>query len=97
MRPISSGTNEYHRSHPLFAHFAKLAGKEEKIYKHAEFSALLNAGRKDVYAILVQRFNRNGEMLLAKPCVICQNIIKSWGVKKVMYTTPTGIDFYMVS
>ena len=96
MRPISSGTNEYHRSHPLFAHFAKMVGREEKIFKHAEFSALISAGNKEVYAILVQRFGQNGNMLLAKPCIICEKIIEYWGVKKVMYTTPSGIESYEI-
>lgn len=96
-RVISAGTNEYNRSHPLMQEFAIKAGEsEEKIYRHAEFNAVLSAGRKDVHSILVQRFHNNGDMANAMPCKTCQQMLKSFGVKIVRYTTDEGIKEYEV-
>ncbi len=96
-RVIGTGTNEYHRSHPLMQEFALKAGEsEEKIYRHAEFNAVLDAGRKDVDSILVQRFHANGDMANAMPCPTCQQMLKSFGVRLVRYTHPDGIKEYQI-
>ena len=91
-RAISFGKNDYTRSHPLFKHFAVLAGEsEEKIYKHAEFSALIAAGKKEVYSVTVERFDKKGRPALAKPCKTCTLMLKSFGVQIVNYTDNGGI------
>lgn len=91
-RPIGSGRNEYRRSHPLMKHFAVLAGESpEKIYRHAELSAVLDAAGKDIYSILVQRFDAEGNPALARPCRTCQQMLKAYGVKVVRYTSQDGI------
>lgn len=96
-RIVGTGTNEYDRSHPLMQEFAVKAGEsEEKIYRHAEFNAVLDAGRKDVDSILVQRFHRNGDMANAMPCKTCQQMLKSFGVRLVRYTHETGIKEYEI-
>ena len=96
-RVIGTGTNEYHRSHPLMQEFAIKAGEsEDKIYRHAEFNAVLASGRKDVDTILVQRFHTNGDMANAMPCKTCQCMLKSFGVKYVRYTTDEGIKEYEI-
>jgi len=91
-RPIGSGVNDYSRSHPLMKHFALLAGEpEEKIYRHAELSAVLDAGNKDVYSILVQRFDAEGNPANARPCRTCQRMLQAYGVKQIRYTTSDGV------
>lgn len=91
-RILSYGENEYHRSHPLFKHFAVLAGEsEEKIYKHAEFSAVIAAGKKDIHSITVERFDIKGKPVLAKPCKTCTLMLKSFGVKVVNFTDNGGV------
>lgn len=73
-------------------HFAVLAGEpEEKIYRHAELSAVLDAGNKDVYSILVQRFDAEGKPANARPCRTCQRMLKAYGVKVMRYTSQNGI------
>lgn len=95
-RVLSSGTNDYHKSHPLMKMYAMKVGESElKHFKHAELSALLKAG-PNVDTILVQRFDRYGANAQAKPCKTCQEIIKAYGVKTVRYTTTDGVEEYKV-
>jgi deoxycytidylate deaminase len=96
-RVIGAGTNDYRKSHPLMQLYAKRAGESEmKIYQHAELAAILSAGRKEIYKILVQRFDAKGDMALAMPCPTCQEMIKDFGIKVVQYTSPSGIQTYKV-
>jgi len=96
-RVIGTGTNEYHRSHPLMQEFAIKAGEsDQKIYRHAEFNAVLASGRKDIHSILVQRFHTSGDMANAAPCRTCQQMLKSFGVKYVKYTHEEGIKEYEI-
>lgn len=96
-RVLGAGINEYDRSHPLMQEFAIKAGEsEEKIYRHAEFNAVLASGRKDIHSILVQRFSKDGNMANAMPCPTCQQMLKSFGVKLVRYTHDDGIKEYEI-
>jgi deoxycytidylate deaminase len=95
---LGAGVNEYNRSHPLMKHFSLQAGEsEEKIYKHAELSAVLSCGNKDIHSILVQRYQANGDPANAMPCRTCQEMLKSFGVKVVKYTTEDGLKEYQVA
>lgn len=85
-RIISVGFNSYTRTHPTQAHFAKLAGQEERQFLHAEIHALLKAGDRDVYKISVERYNNLGEPVNAEPCAVCKLAIKAWGVKYTEHT-----------
>lgn len=94
-RVLATATNDYKRSHPLFKHFAVLAGESpDKHYRHAEFNACLEAKGKDIHSILVQRFDAEDKPALAKPCKTCQLVLKSFGVKIVRYTTSEGVESY---
>lgn len=96
-RVISSGANQYNKSHPLMKHFAELSGEsDEKIYLHAELAALLAARGKEVDSVLVQRFDSEGSPRLAKPCKTCQTMLKAFGVRLVRYTTEEGVQEYEV-
>ncbi len=89
-KPIATGTNFYRKSHPFQASLAAKVNLPEKKFLHAEISALLRSGDKKVYRITIERYSSGGEMLLAKPCLICQEGIKLYGVKIVEYTTQQG-------
>jgi deoxycytidylate deaminase len=90
---IGSGVNDYKKSHPLMKIYAVKAKESPlKIKKHAELSALLAAGNKQIHSLFVQRFDANGNPALAKPCLTCQCMLKDFGVKFVEYTTPNGIE-----
>ena len=84
---IAKASNSYTQTHPIQAHFAKLCGKPDLIYLHAEIAALLKCGKRKPYSIFVERFKKDGSPGLAKPCAICERAIKAWGVKYVTYTT----------
>lgn len=92
---IASGMNSYRKTHPLMRHFAKLAGEhEEKTAIHAELQAMLRSKGKEVYSILVQRFDAFGNPKVAKPCLTCQKILEAFEVKVVRYTTEEGVKEY---
>ena len=86
-RKLTEGSNSYTKSHPLQAKFAVQVGLDDKIYLHAEISALikLKKGQKP-YRIVVERYKENGEPALAKPCLVCQAAIQSFGITFVEWT-----------
>lgn len=94
-RVISSAMNDYRKSHPLMKHFSILAGESEHKHAiHAELGACLAARGKEIDSILVQRYDAYGNQSLAKPCKACQEMLKSFGVKTVRYTSKEGIKEY---
>jgi hypothetical protein len=84
-RLLSVGRNSYVKTHPLQAHYSRKAGKPDAIYLHAELAALLKA-KEPVHKLVVTRFGRKGQPLLAKPCAACQLAIEEFGVKHVEHT-----------
>lgn len=85
-RLISKQRNSYEKTHPIQAHFAKMVGKPDAVYLHAEIAALLACGKQRPYSIYVERRRRDGTLGMAKPCIICQAAIKAWGVRNVFYS-----------
>lgn len=63
---------------------------------HAEEAAivkLLTAGRPSSLVgadIYVSRFTRGGSIGLAKPCLNCQHLIRSVGIRRAYYTCSDG-------
>lgn len=81
---LSIGENSYIKTHPYQAKLAKQIGGEytEKCFLHAEVAAILKC--KDLskaHRIMVTRVGKSGNLLLAKPCPICQSAIKAAGIK----------------
>lgn len=96
-RVLGTGVNDYNRSHPLMKHFAIQAGEPEQKDKiHAELSAILASGRKNIHSVFVQRFHNDGSMATAKPCMTCQAMLRGFGVKIVRYTSEEGICSYEI-
>lgn len=83
---ISTATNQYDKSHPLQSELADRVGLPEKIFLHAEISAIIKARKKTIHKISIARFGADGSTRLAKPCPICQLAIKQAGIKVVEYT-----------
>lgn len=83
---LASRTNSYTKTHPLQAHFAKLVGKPNAIYLHAEIHAIVASGDTQIHRIEVERFNKSGEPVIAKPCKICQAAIEAFNIKEVRHT-----------
>jgi deoxycytidylate deaminase len=79
-RILSSAFNSYHKTHPVQAHFARLAGHPHKKYLHAEISAVLKAGAKRVHSIEI--INHSSD-LLPYPCAVCQKMLQAYGINEV--------------
>ena len=86
-RKLTEGSNSYTKSHPLQAKFAVQVGLDEKIYLHAEISALSKLRKgQNPHRIVVERYKENGEPGLAKPCRVCQAAIESHNITLVEWT-----------
>lgn len=85
---ISIGHNNYTKTHPLQAKYAKKVGLEKKVFIHAELDAVLKAGDKikGAYMMRVFRFNNQGEPRCAKPCPVCQEMLKHTPIKVIEHT-----------
>ena len=87
---IAVGTNSYSKTHTVQSYFAKKVGLDCKEYLHSEIQALIRSADKKVHRITVERYKADGSTALAKPCLVCQEAIKAYGVKTVEYTTDDG-------
>ena len=85
-RLLSSGQNSYVKTHPLMAKAGAKVGEPHKIYLHAEVAALIKCDWKKAYKLVVLRYSKKGQPLIAKPCVVCQSIIEQTGIKEIEYT-----------
>lgn len=83
---ISEATNSYKKTHPIQAYFAQKVGLPMKVFLHAEIAAILKAGKRKIYRIEVERYGKKGQPLNARPCPICEEAIKAFGIQKVSFT-----------
>lgn len=90
-RLLSFATNSWTKTHPLQAYFANRTGSPAKIYLHAEIHAIIKAGDKQIHRIEIERKGKYGQHLLAKPCPICMEAIKAYGIKEISFTIPIGV------
>jgi tRNA(Arg) A34 adenosine deaminase TadA len=84
---LSVGRNSYTKTHPLQAFHANRVGLAEQIYLHAEIAAIANC--KDIskaHKIVVERFSKKGEPLIACPCPICADGISFTPIKQIEHT-----------
>lgn len=86
-RLISCATNNYTKTHPTQAHYAKMVGHPERQFLHAEILAGIRAKGRQIHTLKVWRYGNNGELLCAKPCPICQEAIKNeFNIPHVWYS-----------
>lgn len=87
-RIMSVGINKW-RTHPrqINCHTNNMANSI-----HAELDAIISGHCMEGATIYVARILKNGAAGLAKPCLICQGIIDSAKIKRVVYTTSYGIE-----
>jgi tRNA(Arg) A34 adenosine deaminase TadA len=85
---IATATNHDCKSHPLQAKWADRVGLSEKIYLHAEMSAMIKA-RDDSDKIVVVRLGGHSghELRQSRPCPICESYLKHSGIEHVYYST----------
>lgn len=90
---LSEGINSYEKTHPLQAQFAlKTKKHKERVFLHAEISALVKNKTDRAYRIYVARTHRNNNYALAKPCPVCTLAIKEAGIKEIVYTDKDSIQ-----
>ena len=83
---LACRTNSYVKTHPRQKHYAVLAGKPDKIFLHAEISALVST-RSQVDILVVARVNSGTlEPECAKPCPICQLAIVDYNITRVIFS-----------
>ena len=80
---ITQGVNQDTKSHPLQARLAEVVGLREKIYLHAEISALVKC-KSEVDTIVVARLGGHSgdEIRNAKPCKICDSFLNKTNVSR---------------
>lgn len=84
---LGVGRNSYVKTHPLQAKAASAVGQPKRIFLHAEIDALTKVRDWSLAAkIVVVRRGAKGQELLAKPCPICEYVIKQTGIKQVEHT-----------
>lgn len=84
---LSRGKNSYSKSHPLQKKMATLAGRPDAIFLHAEIDALRKV--KDwsrIHRIRIERYDRKGNPICAKPCEICEQALANAGIEEIEYT-----------
>ena len=93
---LSIGFNSYAKSHPIQKHFADLVGMPQKEYLHAEIAAIIRAKDKQIFRIKIERYNSNGNPVSAKPCPICMNAIRAYGIKIIEHTESLSNGFVSI-
>lgn len=93
---ISSGHNSRTKNHTMQAAIDKKFFQRDncKGPVHAELDALLPLIKRKYNltnaTLYVYRQNALGMPAMARPCARCMNLIKTYGIKKMKYTTPEG-------
>lgn len=82
-RVISTGINK-DRSHPRIVSSEHI---KDHCSVHAEVDAIKKAKDVTGATIYVARVNRRGKARDSRPCSRCYEVIRSNGIKKIVYTT----------
>ena len=93
-RLIYSCTNSYRDSSALMRFYAVKMGQPKKVYNHSEIRCLevsILKMRKQVDKLVVIRYDSDGLLKDAQPCIICKAAIKDFNIKMVMYSTEMGM------
>jgi len=81
---LSIGKNSYTKTHPFQALHAKKQNMPERIFLHAEVSAIIKCKELNkAHKIYVFRTNKEGKYLKANPCSICISAIESTNIKEI--------------
>lgn len=86
---ISVGWNNAWRTHPISNKFGHRFNAI-----HSELAAIKNMSRpvsflKECKLVNI-RVNRHGLVLMSKPCGSCENMLKYFGIREIVYTNNDG-------
>lgn len=85
-RPLSFGFNSL-KTDPKIQKYSKVKAM------HAEMSAVFRVKNKEMLkdcTIVVYREDRHGNPVLARPCSVCETMLKDYGIKHIMYSSKEG-------
>jgi len=86
-RILSIGKNSYTKTHPFQALHAKKQNMPERIFLHAEVSAIVRCSDiSKAHKMLIIRTNKEGRHMYAKPCNICMSAIESVNIKQIEWS-----------
>ncbi len=86
-RILSVGKNSYVKTHTLMAREAAAVGLPDKQFIHAEFDAIMKCrDLSKAHRIFVTRTDEKGVYGNAKPCPVCESLIRKAGIKIVDHT-----------
>lgn len=93
-RLIASANNSYKDSCSLMRYYAMKTGNFQRVFNHAEVHCLAKAMKmnKVVDTLVIVRYDCSGRMKDSRPCEICQEAISDFKVRKVIYSTPNGME-----
>lgn len=84
---ISLGINYRNKTHPVAKKF------DPHKTMHAEIHAITRAVNKEQLigsTVVVYRQDNNGNQAMARPCMMCQKVLKHYGIKYMLYTNDKG-------
>jgi len=85
----SFGWNDTHKTHPLALKYGtRHSSIHSELQAIIRFKGWISDLRKTT--LVNVRLGAKGQALLAKPCVPCQKMLVSFGIKKVFYTNQFG-------
>lgn len=88
------------KTHPLQNKYNKYRNMtyentEPRSSLHAEMSCLMQIKDMDIdfskVELYVYRENRNGNLAICRPCRACMKMVDDLGIKKIHYTTDSGV------
>tara|TARA_X000000950_G_scaffold283458_1_gene384329 strand:+ start:2671 stop:3063 length:393 start_codon:yes stop_codon:yes gene_type:complete len=86
-RVIATAVNLETKTHPIQALWAEKVGRPEKIFLHAELSALIKAKEKADKIIVARLGGLNyTELRMSKPCPVCSAYLHDCGVEHIYYS-----------
>ena len=84
---LSIGRNSYIKTHPLQYKYAVQVNEPNKIYIHAEVSAIVRCKNLDkAYKIVITRFDSKGNPVNSKPCPICTKALEFTNIRIIEHT-----------
>lgn len=85
---LSIGTNHKFKTHPLAKKFGhRFAAIHSELDAIRRLKYPIDDIRQYGYDVVNIRLNKDKKVLLAKPCLSCQAMLYTFGIKKIYFTT----------
>jgi tRNA(Arg) A34 adenosine deaminase TadA len=88
-RILTEGWNSYTKTHPVQKKAADAKGDVHKCFMHAEIHALTRLSYKQLSkqdTIVVLRMDVKLNLMPGRPCPICQDVIRQFGIQNIIHS-----------